>query len=293
LEKDTFGISKQLFADRNKLFAEAVGTLKSLSLSEDPYLIVHNLMAKKEKEKSAPTIEMSQLKSSEYSDDNFWASVVSNKILSFAILHAAPNSISPQTFVDRLRPNLKKGRILIALPGGFTTTSLIIFYPNKTWFDVGHVAVVTKDSEEIADSIDDNYQFTIGTGILPGTKPEAIGHAWCIKHGMAFLGQVCEIKWEYYKDATNKWKWRKVITDADNELILNEVEKYIGTPYCNVIDVFFSKWVAPKSFICSSLAWYCTLKETSIDISDWWETSVYPVDLYFSENIRIIDDTMD
>jgi hypothetical protein len=291
--KDTAGISKQLFINRNQLFAEAVGRLKSASLTEDPYFAVQNLMVKKEKEKITTPTELINLKSSEYTDDNFWATVISNGLMSFSVIHAVPNEISPQTFVDRLRPNLKKGRILIALPGGFTTTSLIIFYPNKTWFDVGHIAVVTKDSEEIADSIDDNYNFTIGTGVIPGTQPEEIGHAWCIKHGMAFLGKVCQIKWEIYKDASDKWKWRKVITDADNELILKEVEKNVGVPYSNVVEVFFSKWVAPKSFICSSLAWYCTLKETGIDISDWWDTSVYPVDLFFSENIQIIDDTLD
>lgn len=293
LKKDSSGISLGLFIDRNTAFKEALGNLKSVDIeSEDPFFKVKAIMD--EKEQKAIELQESPLvlKSEEYTDDNFWTSVVANNLLSFSIIQFAPNKLSTQTFIDHLRPNIQKGRILIALPGGWSTSNLLVLYANKAWYDVGHVAFITKNREEISDSIDDQYNFTIGTGVK-GTLREEVGWAWCYKHGMAFMGQVCQVKWEIYKNSKNDWRVRKVTTDADNESIVKEIDNYLNVPYCKVIDVFFSKWLAPESFICSSLAWYLVKENTGLNISDWWSPTVFPRDLFFSENIRIVDDTLD
>jgi hypothetical protein len=293
LRKDPTRLSLELFINRNEAFNKVYGNLKSVEIeSEDPYFKVKKILDEQEKKAIELQIAPPLLKSGEYTDNNFWATVVSNNLMSFSPIQFAPNERSPQTFVDNIRPNIKKGRLLIALPGGWSTGNLLVLYPNKVWYDVGHVAFITKPPEEIPDSIDDDFNFTVGTGVR-GTEYEETGFDWCKKHGMSFLGQVCQVRWEIYKTKSNKWSWRKITTDADNELLASEAEKYIGVPYCGVVDVFFSKWVAPKSFICSSIAWYCVKEKTGLNISDWWSPTVFPRDIFFSEQIRIIDDTLE
>jgi hypothetical protein len=292
-QKDADKISLALIAERNSAFQTAWTNLKSGSTIEDPYYTILNLLDEREKNKIKARKPLPALKSDDYNDDTFWASVVANGLMSFSIIQPLPIERAPQTFVDNLRPNIKKGRVLIALPGGWTTTSLLVLYPNKNWYDVGHVAVIIKEGEQLSDSIDTTFNFTIGTG-TSGTHYEEVGSKWCKKHGLAFLGQICTISWEMYKSSPEKrWKWRKVINEIDGEKLVEKVTTYVEVPYCSTLDVFFAKWAAPESFICSSLAWYCVRETQGINLSDWWSTSVYPVDLFFSEHIRIIDDTLD
>jgi hypothetical protein len=293
LKKDPLGTSMQLFTERNIAFTKAIGNLKSNNLNEDPFFAVKRIMDEQEKEKIAHQPELPNFKSGEPTDDYFWATIIANGLMSLSVIQVAPNKLSAQTFVDRIRPNIEKGRLLVSLPGGWTTTSLIVFYPNKLWYDVGHVAVISKNLEEIPDSIGYDYEFTIGTGVEE-THIEGVGERWCRKHGLAFLCQISATRWEMYNETSSKkWKWRKVVTDIDGEALVEKTASYIGVKYCSTFDVFISKWVAPETFICSSLAWYCTREISGIDISDWWSTSVYPVDILFNENIRVIDDTLE
>jgi len=294
LKRDSSGISQILFAKRNIAFDEGFGKLKSVELEEeDPYFRIRSLMDIKEKDSLNFYHDFSTSKSGEYTDENFWNTVRINNRLAFSIFQFGPNVLSPQLFVDRLRPNLKKGRLIIALPGGWTTNNLMIFYPAKELFDAGHTAFVLKNSEEIPDSIDDQFNLTIGTALSRGCENEQLGSSWCYKHSMAFLCQLCLVQWEKYKNGNEQWSWKRVSYDIDNVDAVEEASKYIGTPYCNPAVVFLSKWAAPKSFICTSLAWYCVKETSGINISDWWDPSVFPRDLFFSENLRIIDDTLD
>jgi hypothetical protein len=41
------------------------------------------------------------------------------------------------------------------------------------------------------------------------------------------------------------------------------------------------------------LPWWLAKEVADIDISDWWNPSVYPVNLFMSENIKILDDTLE
>jgi hypothetical protein len=293
IEKDTTATSLSLFKERNSAYSEAGINFKSTSITEDPFFKIKAELENREKRKIENQVQLPVLKAGELTDDYFWATVIANGLMSLSVIQAAPNRLTPQTFVDRIRPNISKGRILVALPGGWTTSSLIVFYPNKTWYDVGHVAVIEKDAVQVPDSIDPQFTFTIGTGV-DGTLREVTAEKWCVKHGLAFVCQVTSTSWEMYKNEPNKkWKWRKVVENADGNELIEKVTSYLNVPYCGTLDVFFSKWVAPKSFICSSLAWYCARESAGVDISDWWSTSVYPVDILFSENIQIVDDTLD
>jgi len=293
IEKDTTATSLSLFKERNSAYADAGINFKSTSITEDPYFKIKSELDNREKRKIENQVQLPVLKAGELTDDYFWATVIANGLMSLSVIQAAPNRLTPQTFVDRIRPAISKGRIIVALPGGWTTSSLIVFYPNKTWYDVGHVAIIEKDAVQIPDSIDSQFTFTIGTGV-DGTHYEVTAQKWCVKHGLAFVCKATSTSWEMYKtDVNKKWKWRKVVVEVDGEKLIEKATSCLTVPYCSTIDVFFSKWVAPKSFICSSLAWYCTRETAGVDISDWWSTSVYPVDILFSENIQIVDDTLD
>lgn len=299
--KDPSGNSLVLFEIRNSALSGKFENLKSAGTGEDPFLKVmadmETLHSARYPENGAGTILRSEGEGDgdeEYSDDSFWETVISNYNISFSMIQGAPPQLSAQTFVDRIRPSIKKGRFMLALPGGWNTRSPIVFYPHKHWYDVGHVAVFTKNANDLPEEITSDASFSIGTGVKYNTSFEQIGRAWLYKHGLAFVCQVCDVKWEPVFDENNEpTAWKKIMTDADNEAILEETSKYIGIPYCNAAEAFYSKYTVPESFICSSLVWYAVKEATGTTIDDSWGPSVYPVDIFLSENVKIIDDTLD
>lgn len=119
LKMDTTQNATSIIADRNESFKQAFGTSnKSLdSEQEDPYWKVRRIMDLKEKQRLSDMPISSGFQKTTDADDTFWAKVISNGLLSFSIIQIAPNSLTPQTFVDRIRPSIKPGRLLIANPG--------------------------------------------------------------------------------------------------------------------------------------------------------------------------------
>lgn len=284
--------TSELIIRRNTAFTKVMGTLKSADLStNDPYWLVKQEMDEMQTMAWSKST-LSHERSDTLTDDNFWGAVVANGMLSYSMFQFSPIEISPQTFVDRIRKSVRRGRILVALPGGWSTWPPVVFYPNKTYYDVGHAAILSKDYWELEEEVSDTFNFSIGMSFQIGMNHEKIGHSWCVKHGLAHVGQVYDSKWQRYKKSKLVWKWRKIVTDADNLAIYNEAPATLGSQYCNVVEVLFAKWAAPKTFICSSSVWWYAREGTGIHLNDWWNTTILPVDLYLSDHVRIIDNTL-
>lgn len=294
LNRDPSHVSSGLLLKRNEAFSKVFNGDKAVSITvSDPFVEILSAMNKAEEEEISENNKIISEYASEYSDEDFEAAVIANRYLSFSVIQATPIEITPQTFVDRLRPNIKKGRILLALPGGWTTKYLMIFFPAKYWWDVGHTAILSKDAEELTEEIGDSSNITVGTSTWYDMNEELLGRSWCYKHGLAMIGQIYDVEWVKIKDENGKWKWDKKMTELDNEKMCALAKEQLGKPYCNLLLTVTSKWYAPNSFICSSLPWWLAKEVADIDISDWWNPSVYPVSLFMSENIKILDDTLD
>jgi len=294
LNRDPSHVSSGLLIQRNLAFSKVFNGDKAASITvSDPFGDIVSAMKKAEEEEISENNEIIAEYTSEFSDEDFEAAVIANRYLSFSVIQATPIELPPQTFVDRLKPNIKKGRILLALPGGWTTKYLMIFYPAKYWWDVGHTAIISKDSEGLTEEIGDSSNITVGTSTWYDMNEEWLGRSWCYKHGLAMVGQIYDVEWVKSKDETGKWIWDKEMTELDNEKMCALAKEQLGKPYSNLLMTFASKWDAPNSFICSSLPWWLAKEVADIDISDWWNPSVYPVNLFMSENIKILDDTLE
>ena len=284
--------SKSEITETNKAFRAVFSNKKSLeSTLTDPYWKISNKLKEQEKTQDFSKLDLKS------GDSGFWFKVISNYALQISILHIAPNSLSKQTFVNRLRRSVQKGRLLIALPGGFTTTFPIVFYPNKKWYDVGHVAIMVKNSNEIPQKISNNendeFYFTMGTNPENGMhKEKDLKEDWCDKHGVAFVGQVFDVKWVWFKKNWHHWGWRKERRDVNNYNIYSKALSIKGKPYCKWYQVMTAKWSAPDRFICSSTAWWCAKKGTGVNISSWWKTTIFPAGVYLSDRVRIVDNTL-
>lgn len=294
LNRDPSHASSGLLLKRNLAFSKVFNGDKTASITvSDPFREIVSAIQMVEEEEKSENNEIISDYASEFSDDDFEAAIIANRYLSFSVIQATPIELTPQTFVDRLKPNLKKGRILLALPGGWTTKYLMIFYPAKYWWDVGHTAIISKDAEELTEAIGDSSNITVGTSTWYDMNEEHLGRSWCYKHGLSMIGQIYDVEWVKSKDENGKWKWDKIMTELDNEKMCSLAKEQLGKPYCNLLVTFASKWDAPNSFICSSLPWWLAKEVAGIDISDWWNPSVYPVNLFMSENIKILDDTLE
>lgn len=299
---DTTGQIAQGIQQINRMHRSAVPNLQQriAAVDEDPYWAVRRRMQQEEKkaiEKIRANIPPVQKINREdgctsYSlDDEFWKKV-SKSIKSKFSTRSKPKSLTPQEFVNRIRPSIRKGRLLISLPGGNETRWPLVIYSYIPWkYDVGHVAVFSKNGSEIPYNIDDNKIISIGANNSRGVHNEKIKEDWTNNHSIAFVGQVYRVKW--------KWKWRgfksryyKVSRDVDNDDIYYEIKRQLGKPYCSIFQtLFISKLVAPKRFICSSAAWWAAKKGTGVNISNWYKTNIWPAGVYLSDRVRIIDNT--
>ncbi len=301
LKVDTSQNSLGLISERNEAFKQAFGTSnKSIAFeTEDPYWKVRRIMDLNEKKKQEMQGQTFSSFKTLSTDDTFWATVIANGLMSSSLLLIAPITLSPQTFVDRIRSSVSPGRLLIALPGGWETSNPIVFYPNKLWYDVGHVAVMSKNAWEVPGTINDEDNLTLGTDSEKGMHKELIKESWCDKHGLAFVGQVFDIKWitkyNYIKIAWITIKtpyYVQEARDVDNNALYNQALGIYGKPYCNAAEVLVAKWAAPGRFICSTTAWWCAKQSAGVNIGDFYKPTIFPAGVYLSDRVRIIDNTL-
>lgn len=137
-------------------------------------------------------------------------------------------------------------------------------------------------------------QSTINKIVSLNLKPYSMRKSflWCKKHGLAFVGQVFDVKWRWFRKNWHTWGWRQEASDVDNNKIYNKVVGTLKTPYCNIFQILTAKWAAPGHFICSSSAWWCAKNACNVNIGDWWKPTIFPAGVYLSDRVRIIDNTL-
>jgi hypothetical protein len=320
LEMDTT-VSREMTASlsqQNDIVNRVLSSKKNsynISNNKDPYPLIYEAMLREERNSqlSKEKIETLSKQPDTYSsilkkagkarvsnDSEFWANAALNGILSAGPIQYMPVSLTPRKFVQRIVNNSERGRLLISLPGGWTTTWPVIWYSNGT-ADVGHVGVIFRTKGEIINDLNvagritddeaNKYDLTIGATNGPGVHREDIWGNWGKTHGISFVGQIFDVTW--------KWRWRgfrsglyRYENDVNNESIAQGFEDQLGKSYCHWTGVLFAKWAAPNKFICSSLAWYVAKHKGNTNISDWWKTTIFPAGVYRSDRVRIVDNTL-
>jgi hypothetical protein len=198
-----------------------------------------------------------------------------------------PYKLSIQKFVDNIRSEIRRGRILVALPNGDYTRRPGVLLLNKNIYDVGHVAIIKLNSNDIPDTVSDTLSLTVGINSSEYMHHENLSDDWINKnHGRAYVLQVVYERWDK-KDG----KYILTTSDIDNDLLFEESLKYMDKEYCSPTEIFSNKRHAPKSFICSSAAWYFIKNSVGIDIDIPFYKYVWPASFLKSNYTRVVAKT--
>lgn len=307
LEYDTANHAVNVISERNVSMKVAFSKIKSTNgFTEDPYWKVKNIMTTRENARAEILKQqISKVNSNNrpYKSSNndpsdltgefsFWK-IVENSYGSIKDA-GSPISLTPATFIDRIRPSIQPGRLLIALPGGHDTRYPLHYWYWTNEFDFGHVAVLTENAPAAAD-VSDITQISISTNHTANMHKEILKDDWCRIHGVTYVGQVYKVSYSL-RWVGSLWRghftWSVSQSDVNNSLMVREVNKLIGTYYCNFIQIFTAKIAAPERMTCSSSAWWCAQKGPDVNISDFWSITILPAGVYLSDRVRLIDDTM-
>jgi hypothetical protein len=280
-----------LITQPNQAFLDVYNTYADLHNSdESPYFIVSPVLTSIEFADS-DVLPSPQIKKQEklQSATTFWATVINAGLLATTYVSGSPHSLDHNLFVDRIQRSIRKGRILIALPGGTHASRVVHFYTDKDWFDVGHIGIFRKDWWEIYPTVDHNFELTIGATPDYGLHPEQLQAGWTQKHGISFVGKVYDKYWK----KTGWLSWSRVSEDVDAHKLFLKANSKLGKPYCNWWEVLTAKWAVPGRFICSSVPYYAAKYQsgTKVNISNWWKTTIFPGGVYLSDRVKIIDHT--
>lgn len=198
---------------------------------------------------------------------------------------------TPNNFINKIRNEIKKGRILVALPAGFVTQQPLALNLSGGKFDVGHVAIISKDASSVPSSVSRSFSFTIGTNSEKGMHQEELGEDWIDKHGASYLMQPVR------KTRTYDWKlgfipgWKTTTEDVDNNATYNKIAGTLGRPYCSILQFLTTKWAVPERFICSSSAWWAIKEAHDIGIGDFYKPTIFPAGVFESSDMRIVGKT--
>lgn len=198
---------------------------------------------------------------------------------------------SPQNFVDKMRGELRRGRILVSLPGGYITgTPLAINAAGnyKDIVDVGHVAIISKDASEIPAKIDKSYVLSIGTNSEKHMHNEVLGDDWTNKHGIAYLMQPIEVKYHYKPIKGIIPYWERSQSDLDNSKTYRKITTVMDKKYCDPWEMAYAKWKAPDRFICSSSAWWAIKEAHGVGIGNFYKSTIFPAGVYESSDMRVV-----
>jgi hypothetical protein len=198
----------------------------------------------------------------------------------------SPRKISSQDFIDKIRHEIRRGRILVALPGGDYTRGPGVIFKSWQWYDVGHTAIIKLDGDEIPKIVSDTLTLTIGTNSSAMMHHEPLYEDWVKKHGHAYVLQVTQERWD-------KKNGNYVLTtsDVDNELLFQEALKYMDSKYCSTITFYKSKPQAPEKFICSTAAWYWAKNGMDIDLGIPFLQYIWPGGILKSNFTRVVAKT--
>jgi hypothetical protein len=301
LKLDSSRNSIGLITERNEAYRQAFGSNKMEleGVGEDPYWKMRTIMDLNEKQKLNSIHAPNGFQKNLNAEDTFYALAVANKILSVLPIGAAPLKLPVQTFVNRIRPSLRPGRLLIALPGGSNTAYPLVFYPNLQFYDPGHVAIISVNPWQVSGTLDDKTIISMGANSEKGMHEERTNEDWAGRHGLAYVGQVYTTKW------VTKWTITHVLwfttktpyyvqesRDIDDNVMFYEALALIGKPYCHLYELPTAKWAAPARFICSTTAWWCAKKGADVNIGDFYRPTIFPAGVYLSDRVRIEKSTL-
>lgn len=270
-------------------------SMQSGSATGDPYWKIRELMedAEEQRENSPSNVQPMGLGAAA-----FWTAVfVASQI-------RVVNDYHPQTTSEALygeiKPYVKRGRLLISVPGGYDTGHPVVHYLKSGRWDVGHVAVLSKNQDQVErDLIEcrrqgsllpyDLLSISIGTDRKKWMHEENFMEDWANLHPQTYVGQIFDVKYKFWYRNFFSWGWRREVRDVDNEEIFYQARKSLGTPYCNWFQVLTAKHAAPKRLMCSSAAWWYAKKGCKVNIGDWWKPTILPTGVYRSDRVRILN----
>lgn len=237
----------------------------------------------------------------------------------------------PATLIGKIAPYCKRGRLLIANPGGNCTAVPVCWMLGSLddanvdhGLDFGHVAIITKNANTIYSEWRDwgkeqgdkkdpkeifgGYKMSVSIDPKYDVWREGFRYAWAEKHAWCHIGQIFKRVWHWKKKCERVcvsvlgWKkcWDACVPyywydDYDvNESIAQGAEDWVNrnsAQYASAAQLLFVKWAAPSKFICSSLPWYITKTREDENISNWWTPTIFPSGCYESDRIRIIYST--
>ncbi|MFD1315249.1 hypothetical protein [Namhaeicola litoreus] len=217
---------------------------------------------------------------------DFWAETF-NSVADQSIAVEQDNfKMSSQEFIDKIRPAIKKGRILVALPNGDYTGGPGVLFRSGHWYDVGHVAIIKRDGENIPAIVSDTLSFTIGINSVEQMHDESLHEDWAYKHGRAYVLQVIVEKWRF-----ENGEFKLTTSEADNNLLFEEALKLKYAKYCSIGEVFRSKEVAPQKLICSSASWIYAKNALGIDIDIPFNRTIWPEGILKSNFTKVVAKT--
>lgn len=225
--------------------------------------------------------------------NDFLRELVTLRILAVAVGPFDPitQNNNTQNFVDKMRPHLQKGRVLVAMPGGNERTMPIAF--NGSQFDFGHVAIVIRDASEVPANVPDDYALTIGTNSKDHMHEEPLAKDWVNHHGKSYLMEPVRKTrvWKYAFGFIPYWETR--IEAVNNSKTYEKIMLTMGRRYADLLEMPFAKLAAPERFICSSSAWWAINEAHDINISDWslLKPTIFPSGVFESSDMRIVAKT--
>lgn len=226
-------------------------------------------------------------------EQDFLRSLISAGILGVATVTFNENCVNntPNNFINKIRNEIKKGRVLVALPAGYVTREPLAVNLAGGTIDVGHVAIITKNANEIPGNVTRNFSFTIGTNSEKGMHNEELGDDWIDKHGASYIMQPVrktrkyETKWGFLPG------WTTITEDVDNMGTYNKIIGTLKRPYCSPLQFLTAKWAAPERFICSSSAWWAIKEAHDIGIGDFYKSTIFPSGVFESSDMRVVGKT--
>ncbi|MBN8821570.1 MULTISPECIES: hypothetical protein [unclassified Spirosoma] len=227
------------------------------------------------------------LESQSTTEQTFLKFLADSRILGYSVVTFNPLCFNntPQKFVDKMRSGLRKGRVLVSLPGGFMTGSpLALNAGGGSILDVGHVAIVSKDASEIPATVNADYVLSIGTNNEENMHNEKLGKDWTSKHGVTYLMQPIKVTYRYKFPVS----WERSQTDLDNSKTYQKITSVMDRKYCYAPEMLYAKWKAPDRFICSSSAWWAIKEAHGVGIGDFYKSTIFPAGVYESSDMRIV-----
>lgn len=170
--------------------------------------------------------------------------------------------------------NAKVGDIIITVPW-FEHPTTILNYGYE--YQIGHTEILIKDITPTTLASD--------TTIIGATLDGVTYNVLEIFEYPCYHLRLCQKK--YVRQSGGGFKVEDVMLPQDK--FAQKVMSFEGTRFSEWYEFPFTKKLAPESFVCSSLCWYCAKEACGVDLSNWFSTMVTPSDIVLDDNTIIVN----